>query len=345
LKLSLLTLASLVLLGVSASAQITPIGPFTGDASEGFETEPPQNGVQCLMPRVFSDRGELCAASGLGMVAANGVASSGTIFSHSGMNLAAGLTSSVVLTFDSPVQSFGGYFGTVAAQSNGVASFFDVNGALIGMQPIVAHACTLNCGWTWNGCSAGSGPLIKHIEMGTGNGTGAGLALDDLTAQFGSVATGMYFCSGDLTGTACPCNNHSSPPPRGCYNSTFLGARVLAGGTPSLTSDSVVLYAEYMPPSASALFFQGTTRVNGGAGVQYGDGLRCAGGTIVRLGVKVAQNGNAHYPGIGDASVSVRGQVSAPGSRTYQVWYRDPPSFCTAAPYNMTNGYEIAWAP
>jgi len=38
--------------------------------------------------------------------------------------------------------------------------------------------------------------------------------------------------------------------------------------------------------NSSALYFQGTTQMAGGAGIAFGDGLRCAGGSIVRLGTK-----------------------------------------------------------
>jgi hypothetical protein len=32
------------------------------------------------------------------------------------------------------------------------------------------------------------------------------------------------------------------------------------------------------------------------------------------------------------------------GIRTYQVWYRNSPSFCTAAPSNITNGLLVRWS-
>ena len=78
----------------------------------------------------------------------------------------------------------------------------------------------------------------------------------------------------------------------------------------------------------------------------FGDGLRCAGGTVRRLGVKVpAGDGATRYPGAGDPPLSVRGEITAPGTRTYQVWYRDPNPFCTGANFNLTNGFEILWQP
>ena len=39
-------------------------------------------------------------------------------------------------------------------------------------------------------------------------------------------------------------------------------------------------------PSSSALYFQGTMELAGGLGTAFGDGLRCAGGSVIRLGTK-----------------------------------------------------------
>ncbi len=46
----------------------------------------------------------------------------------------------------------------------------------------------------------------------------------------------------------------------------------------------------------------------------------------------------------GDPSVSVRGAVSAPATRTYQVWYRNVAAFCTPSTFNFSNGVEVIWS-
>jgi hypothetical protein len=73
--------------------------------------------------------------------------------------------------------------------------------------------------------------------------------------------------------------------------------------------------------------------------------LRCAGGTIIRLGTKLNTAGTSSYPVAGDLSVSVRGNVAAPGVRNYQAWYRNAAAFCTPSTFNLTNGYSVTWAP
>ncbi|MBL8862188.1 MAG: hypothetical protein JNK02_09260 [Planctomycetes bacterium] len=150
------------------------------------------------------------------------------------------------------------------------------------------------------------------------------------------------FCFGDGLGAPCPCGN-SGAAGRGCANSVNpAGARLVASGTASVGADTLALLGVGMPNS-SALFFQGTTQQSGGLGVAFGDGLRCAGGTIVRLATKSNAGGASTYPTAGDASVAVRGGVAAGDVRTYQIWYRNAADFCLPATFNLTNGVQVPW--
>jgi hypothetical protein len=108
--------------------------------------------------------------------------------------------------------------------------------------------------------------------------------------------------------------------------------------------DTLVLVGSGMT-NAPCLYFQGTAQQNGGAGVAFGDGLRCAGGTAIRLKIAVNAGGASQFPDLGDPPISVPGMIAAPGSRTYQVWYRDAQAFCTAFTFNLTNGLLVAWQP
>ncbi|MEY4774932.1 MAG: hypothetical protein RIT40_1967 [Planctomycetota bacterium] len=163
---------------------------------------------------------------------------------------------------------------------------------------------------------------------------------------FGDACTQITgFCFGDGSGSACPCGNASAVGSgEGCLNSLGAGGKLLGSGVPSLSADTVLLAGTNMPNS-SALYFQGTTQQLGGAGAVFGDGLRCAGGSVVRLGTRTNAAGASGYPNAGEASVSVRGLVTTPGTRTYQVWYRNSAVFCTASTFNLTNGVEITWNP
>jgi hypothetical protein len=154
------------------------------------------------------------------------------------------------------------------------------------------------------------------------------------------------FCSGDGSGTACPCGNNGAAG-RGCASSVNLsGALLSASGNADLSADNVVLTASGLPATANCLFFQGTSAASGGLGSLFGDGLRCAAGTVIRLGTKTASSGVASYPTGVDLDVSIKGALPAVGAtRYYQNWYRNAAAFCTTATFNLTNGLRITWLP
>jgi hypothetical protein len=150
------------------------------------------------------------------------------------------------------------------------------------------------------------------------------------------------FCFG--TSSACPCGNGGAPG-NGCAHSLNAdGANLSISGTASIAADTLALLGSGMPNS-SALYFQGTLQAGGGKGVVFGDGLRCASGTVLRLGTTANTGGASQYPFGGAPPVSVRGQVTEPGVRTYQIWYRNSASFCTPDGYNLSNGFSINWSP
>jgi hypothetical protein len=98
-------------------------------------------------------------------------------------------------------------------------------------------------------------------------------------------------------------------------------------------------------PNGTALYVQGTARLDFGSGTVFADGLRCVGGTSVNMRILVNSGGASRLPEPAGPSISMLGMVTAPGTRVYQVWYRDVASFCTARTFNLTNAIEVAWAP
>ncbi|MBL8860576.1 MAG: VCBS repeat-containing protein [Planctomycetes bacterium] len=159
------------------------------------------------------------------------------------------------------------------------------------------------------------------------------------------VRSGTPTCFGDGSGTACPCGNASAVGAvAGCLHSLGAGGTLRASGAASLAADSLVLRGASMP-NAPALYFQGTSARNAGQGSVFGDGLRCAAGTVTRLGIATNVAGGSRYPDVGQESVSVRGAVAAPGERHYQVWYRNSAAFCTPSGFNLTNSLRITWRP
>jgi hypothetical protein len=190
------------------------------------------------------------------------------------------------------------------------------------------------------------------VAPGTGN-VGLGLWMPgtpdamNATAQVpaGTIAPITAYCFGDGSGAACPCGNTSlSGSGSGCESSLGKGGLLGSSGTPSVANDTFALAGSDMP-DGSVLYFQGTAAVNGSLGAAFGDGLRCVGGSVIRLGPEMNVLGASQYPGSTDPSISVKGAVSAGDVRFYQCWYRNAAAFCTSATFNFTNGVQLGWQP
>jgi hypothetical protein len=154
----------------------------------------------------------------------------------------------------------------------------------------------------------------------------------------------VAFCPGDGTGTACPCGNNSAVGANaGCVNSFGVGGLLRSHGLASLGCESLVLDGTDLSTASSALFFQGTSQIAGGTA--FGDGLRCAGGSVIRLATLNTSGGAASYPTGAAIPISIKGLVGSAGTRTYQIWYRNAAAFCTASTFNLSNGLQISWVP
>ncbi|MBL8863746.1 MAG: hypothetical protein JNK02_17285 [Planctomycetes bacterium] len=201
------------------------------------------------------------------------------------------------------------------------------------------------------------GTLSKRVDLGfyppssaavstswVGSTDGGLLLANALSFVATPQSAGSPFCFGDGTGTACPCANAGAPG-NGCASSVnAAGANLTASGTASIAADTLQLSGSGMPNS-SVLYFQGTSQLGGGAGAVFGDGLRCAGGTVIRLQTKSNVAGASQYPVGAEVPISIRG-VNVPGNvRTYQAWYRNASAFCTPSTFNLTNGVELTWSP
>ncbi len=154
------------------------------------------------------------------------------------------------------------------------------------------------------------------------------------------VPVGTSYCSGDGSATPCPCGNVGDPG-AGCANSSGVGGLLEADGTNRASADDLVFRATSLLPNQPALLFAGLNAVNGGAGSSFGDGLRCAGGGVVRLGVRIPDvSGSATWgPGLVGAGGFQAGDV-----RRFQGWYRDPGGPCGTG-FSLTQGYEIHFVP
>jgi hypothetical protein len=162
---------------------------------------------------------------------------------------------------------------------------------------------------------------------------------------------GEAICFGDGSGAPCPCTNAGAEG-HGCDNSAATGgSRLDASGAASLANDTLVLSAAGERSTALSVVFQGTTEI---APVNFGDGLRCAGGPLKRLYIKTAVAGTVTAPQAGDPSISARSAalgdvIHAGDTRVNQIYYRDhDPAFCpvpTGDTWNVSNAMRVSWLP
>jgi hypothetical protein len=169
---------------------------------------------------------------------------------------------------------------------------------------------------------------------------------------FGQVMS--HYCYPGQNGvTPCPCNNPPTQPASGCNNSANTGGSFLdASGSPQVSNDTILLFTTRETPTALSVVLQGTLPII--AGVVYGQGVRCVGGTLKRLYVKTASGGSISAPTGNDLSVSQRSAqlgdpyVNLPTTRYYLVYYRDPNVLNGCPPtatFNCTIPGGISWSP
>lgn len=154
---------------------------------------------------------------------------------------------------------------------------------------------------------------------------------------------GLPRVPGDGSASPCPCGNESQPGLGvGCASSTGIGARVHAFGSTSVASDDLGAWVSRLPASQFCLLWGGTTLVGGGSGTAFGDGLRAAGGGVVRLGIRLAgSTGAARWSG----GLATSAGWSAGQVVYLQGWYRDPVGGPCGFEFNTTNGLEVQLTP
>ena len=160
-----------------------------------------------------------------------------------------------------------------------------------------------------------------------------------LYVEFSDTLETTVFCTGDGAGTQCPCAN-SGAPGEGCANGTGSGGMLRSAGSSSISDADLVLEGSQMIPGQPGLYFQGNNAINSGNGNTFGDGLRCAGGGVIRLQVRFSDAAGSSATTI---DLAVAGGVSSGDVRRYQVWYRDPASSSCGTLFNLTNGLEVAY--
>jgi len=284
----------------SASGQITPIGPFVGQASENFQTGTQPSGFPCMVNRPFGGTADLCTFNATTNAPVGGVllstswsfscslpGSTGRFFGSS--------SGYAEYSFDAPITSFGGNFATNGnnnVTSGTTVTFYDEAGGVIGTQPVVYSACGV---WEWNGWE--STVPVKRIKV-FGNGyTGAFAHMDEMQYSRVNVTTG-----------AC-CKTDGS-----CIISTATSCAALSGIYRGDNTDCGSANCP-QPPTGGCCFRDGTCTVLTAAqcvtqeGAYAGDGTDCVSANCAQPGACCLPDGSCVLLTQAKCTASVLGGV------------------------------------
>jgi FG-GAP-like repeat len=155
------------------------------------------------------------------------------------------------------------------------------------------------------------------------------------------------FCdAGDGSLASCPCVNPGSPD-TGCDAPIPVGqGGGLTGGLrldvvrqdTAPTNRATVTGTGYPTGSTPGAVVIRADVLDTGSPVVFGDGLRCIGVPLVRLGATAAVGGTSTH-------TFGHGTMAGAGSRYYQIWYRSQPaSYCDPlSSFNLSNGRVLIW--
>jgi hypothetical protein len=173
-------------------------------------------------------------------------------------------------------------------------------------------------------------------DLDIADGTSADQDADGVPDDCGA---GVPFCFGDGTGAICPCGNIGAAG-EGCVNSSGQGGVLFTTGTPSIANDDLGFDVQQLPAGKPSLLFAGPNLIN--PGLLFGDGLRCVGGSIRRLGIRVT---NASGQAVWAPSLQAAGGWNSGDTRYFQVWFRDPSGGPCGAGFNTSAGTAVSFIP
>jgi len=196
--------------------------------------------------------------------------------------------------------------------------------------------------------SAGSTYLLQ-----IGNFPGAIGAAGLFSLNVGAGSGISYLCDPGSAGViACPCANPPAGSGRGCDNSAGTGGASISGaGSTLLSGPTLVFTTSAEKPTATTILLQGNAVI--AAGANFGQGVRCVGGTLKRLYTRAAVGGSISVPNFGAGDVDIPTRSGALGdpllagqTRWYMAYYRDPIVLggCSSlSTFNSTNTSEVLW--
>ena len=151
------------------------------------------------------------------------------------------------------------------------------------------------------------------------------------------MSSAPSFCDGfDGSLSSCPCGNAGNPD-SGCDIQQGTGGVRMDVVTQETSPQNRVTVTGTGFPAATApaAVVIRATSIDSFSPILFGDGLRCIGAPVVRLGASFAAGGT---------STHTFGHSAGPGDFFYQIWFRNSPAgFCTPQAFNLSNGRQLTW--
>jgi len=120
-------------------------------------------------------------------------------------------------------------------------------------------------------------------------------------------------------------------------NSTGSGAEIFASGSVSVSANDLAFQAAPVP-NDWGIFFYGNSQIF----TTFGDGYRCAGGSVFRLPPSLAVSNELSVL-TDNTALPPGGGFVATLTRNFQAWYRDPAAMSSG--FNLSNAVSITFEP
>lgn len=252
---------------------------------------------------------------------------------------AAGICEDAVISSDGRHVTFSSMAATLVAGDNNETRDIFVHDRLLGLTIRTSIGAAGSEADGFNECPAISadGRVVVFDSRATNIVGGDDNGFADVFVRDRAIGGGGLSCGGSAAPGSCPCGNVGAPG-EGCSNTSGWGATLARYGTASIANDDLRFVAEQLSLGKPALLFSGSALVGGGQGNYFGDGLRCVGNSIIRIGVQVSDGQGVAMWGPGLATAH---GWSVGESRHFQVFYRDAANSPCGSGFNTTPAHSV----
>jgi hypothetical protein len=315
---------SAYLFDVRTGGQVAKFLPDPNTDNDSFGWSVAIDGPTVLVGAPFSDRGGCCFLTGM---AYQYDAATGALVRKLGVNDVTAYDlfgMSVAALGDTLLVGAAGHAHIQATEGAGAAYLFDATDGSLIEEHRPSQSFPIQRFGTWISLSCGRAVIGAEDPSG-----GSAYVFADSCSTFCDGADGAL--------ASCPCAGGTADT--GCDTQDASGGVGLRLVRRTATPTNRVTWSGHGFP-ASGTWPSVVIRSAGlaQAPTVFGDGVRCIGPSVVRLGAAAATGGFAR-------PVHGHGAQAGAGTYYYQLWFRETPgSYCDpVAVFNLSNGVRLTW--